>query len=72
MLLSAGWVFGEAGVYPPVIGMWVPNVAMGAVGLYLLVRMANERPLKLDIIYWPVRKAGSFFARRKGSSPGEL
>jgi len=35
LLLSAGWVFGEAGKYPPVIGMWVPNIVMGSIGLYL-------------------------------------
>lgn len=66
MLLSAGWVFGEAGVYPPLIGMWVPNVVMGALGIYLLVRTANERPLKLDVLHWPVRKAASFLAKGKG------
>lgn len=48
LLLSAGWVFGEAGVYPPVIGMWVPNIVMGGIGLFLLVRTANERPIKID------------------------
>ncbi len=48
--MSAGWVFGEAGKYPPVIGMWVPNVVMGGIGLYLLVRTANERPIKIDSI----------------------
>ncbi len=50
LLLSAGWVFGEAGKYPPVIGMWVPNIVMGGIGLYLLVRTANERPIKIDSI----------------------
>lgn len=45
MMLSAGWVFGEAGIYPPVIGMWAPNIVMGGLGLFMLVRSANERPL---------------------------
>jgi len=26
LLLSAGLVFGEAGMYPPILGMWVPNI----------------------------------------------
>ena len=47
MMLSAGWVFGEAGVYPPVVGMWVPNVVMGGLGLFLLRRMAQERSLQI-------------------------
>jgi lipopolysaccharide export system permease protein len=44
LMLSAGWVFGEAGFYPPLIGMWVPNIVTGGIGLYLLVRTANDRP----------------------------
>ena len=52
LMLSAGWVFGEAGVYPPVIGMWLPNVVMGGLGLFLLDRTAKERPV--NIRYLPV------------------
>jgi lipopolysaccharide export system permease protein len=48
LMLSAGRVFGEAGVYPPVIGMWIPNIVMGGLGLFLLVRTANERPVKIN------------------------
>jgi len=38
LLLSAGWVFGESGQYPPLIGMWVPNILMGSIGLVLIIR----------------------------------
>lgn len=48
LLLSAGLVFGETGAYPPVIGMWVPNIALGGLGLYLLVKTANERQLRIN------------------------
>jgi len=47
LLLSAGNVFGEAGVYPPVVGMWVPNMVMGGIGLYLFKRAVNERPIQI-------------------------
>lgn len=47
LMLSAGWVFGETGVYPPVIGMWLPNVVMGGLGLFLLDRTAKERPVNI-------------------------
>ncbi len=50
LLLSAGLVFGETGVYPPVIGMWVPNIVLGGLGLYLLVKTANERQLRINPI----------------------
>jgi len=45
ILLSAGWVVGESGICPPVVGIWGPNVVIGAVGLYLLISSAKERPV---------------------------
>lgn len=48
LLLSAGMVFGEAGVYPPLVGMWVPNIVTGGMGLYFLVRTANDRPIWIN------------------------
>jgi lipopolysaccharide export system permease protein len=50
LLLSAGLVFGETGAYPPVIGMWVPNIVFGGLGLYLLVKTANESQLRINPI----------------------
>jgi len=50
MLLSTGWVFGESGVYPPLVGMWVPNIVMGSLGLFLLVRTANEKTISLGFV----------------------
>lgn len=47
VMLSAGSVFGEAGVYPPMIGMWVPNIALGGLGLFLLTKTANDRDVKI-------------------------
>jgi lipopolysaccharide export system permease protein len=51
VLLSTGMVFGENGSYPPVIGMWVPDIVMAALGLFLLVRAAREQPVKLELIF---------------------
>lgn len=47
ILLSTGWVLGESGVYPPVIGMWVPNLISLAAGIVLLIRTASEKPIIL-------------------------
>lgn len=60
ILLSAGWVFGEAGVYPPLVGMWVPNIVMGAIGIYLLRRIVKERPVRLDLLYDGLRRISSY------------
>jgi lipopolysaccharide export system permease protein len=43
--LSAAFVFGEAGIYPPRIGVWVPNLVLGGIGIYLLRQAARERPV---------------------------
>ena len=62
LLLSAGQVFGEAGKYPPIIGMWVPNLVVGAIGLWLFVRTLNERPVSFDFLYRVTRR----LRRRRG------
>ncbi len=48
ILLSAGSAFGENGSYPPVIGMWMPNVILGGFGIYLLILAANEKRFVFD------------------------
>jgi lipopolysaccharide export system permease protein len=56
LMLSAGQVFGEVGVYPPAIGMWAPNVVMGGLGLFLVFRTATDRPVKINSVIGPVGK----------------
>ncbi len=48
LLYAMGKVFGESGNYPPVVGMWVPNIATGLVGGYLFYRVMYDRPIKLQ------------------------
>ena len=50
IMLSAGWVFGEKGAYPPVIGMWLPNVVSVTIGVVLLVRCVHEKTVKLPML----------------------
>ena len=45
LILSIGYALGENRFYPPFIGMWAPNLLIGVIGLYLLIRTANERPV---------------------------
>jgi lipopolysaccharide export system permease protein len=51
LLMSVGKIYGETGTYPPAIGMWLPNFVIGGLGVYFLIRTANERTLKVDAIY---------------------
>ncbi|MBA3016706.1 MAG: LPS export ABC transporter permease LptF [Proteobacteria bacterium] len=61
LMLSAGWVFGEAGIYPPLIGMWMPNIVTGGIGIYLFIRTANDRPLLISTLPYIFKKITSRF-----------
>lgn len=63
LMLSAGWIFGEAGIYPPLIGMWMPNIVTGGIGLYLFVRTANDRPLLISTLPYLFKRIFSRFER---------
>ncbi|MFP4649480.1 MAG: LPS export ABC transporter permease LptF [Desulfobacterales bacterium] len=47
LLLSGGMVLGEARGYHPAPLLWFPNIVMGALGLYLLRKAANDSPAAL-------------------------
>ncbi len=44
VLMTAGRVFGEMGIFHPAIGLWAPNALVGIGGAILLLRTANEKP----------------------------
>jgi len=46
LLLAAGWSAGSTGYYPPLIGMWLPDIIMGGAAIYMLSRVAQERPFR--------------------------
>lgn len=50
LMLSAGIAFGETGRYPPAIGLWVPNIVTGLIGLYLLARTVRGKTILIDRI----------------------
>ena len=43
MLLSAGQALAQQGLVPVPIGLWLPNVVFGSLGVLLFVRAAQER-----------------------------
>ena len=63
LLLALGWAGGETGRYPPAAGMWMPDLIMGAAGVYLLHRNAEEKPLALPAVL--PGKLVWFFRRRR-------
>ncbi len=65
MFLAAGWSAGETGRFPPVLGMWLPNLVMGGAGWHLLKRNADENPVKMPpmaakALYWTQKKVLKF------------
>jgi len=53
ILLSAAVVFGEAGIYPPLLGVWGPNLVIGGSGFYLMRQAARERAvIPAAIVRW--------------------
>jgi lipopolysaccharide export system permease protein len=61
MLLSTGQGFAEQGRVAPAIGLWLPNVVLGALGLAFLWRAGRELPIMttswLDRLALPARRA---------------
>ena len=68
IMLSAGWVFGEAGKYPPVIGMWAPNIVTAGFGVILLFRANNEKPSPLSMLYGAITRRLRRFRRNTFST----
>ncbi len=71
LLLSGGMVLGETGRYHPAPLLWLPNIVLGGLGIYLLVKAANDSPTALFSVLrkvWsPVRR---ILMAITGSSPG--
>ena len=47
VLLQAGAGLVHAGKIPAVFGAWIPNGVLGSLGIYLLWRKAQEKPLRI-------------------------
>jgi len=64
MLISGGMALAGAGICSAGVGMWAPDLIMGGLGIYLMVRTANDRPLDLSgSLAHGVSRAFAFFSR---------
>ena len=57
MLLSTGQGFAEQGRVAPIVGLWLPNIVLGALGLAFLRRAGRERPLVTSTWFDRIRAA---------------
>jgi lipopolysaccharide export system permease protein len=68
MLLSAGWVFGEAGQYPPLLGMWIPNLVTAGAGILLLNRANQEKPSPFSSMFSAISRRFRRFRKSAGNN----
>ena len=59
IFLLAGEAFGDRGMMPPFLSMWLPNILLTALGVWLVTRAARgtvslRAPGFLDVRRWPV------------------
>jgi len=67
ILLSAARSLGESGALPPALGMWLPNLLLGALAAVMFVRACQERPIKsMEILALWARRIRSFFPFQRG------
>lgn len=63
ILLVMAESFGESGKIPPLIAMWIPNMLMGALGIYLFIHAAREStPM---VVVWLNRFIANILTRIK-------
>ena len=60
LLLTAGYSMGKKGIYPPAIGMWLPNLTMAGIGVYFLFQATKEKTLKVERL---LQRIGLLFSR---------
>jgi len=51
MFIAGGEIFGSEGIIPPFIATWIPNIIFAVIGLYLLIKTANESPVKILLTF---------------------
>ncbi len=65
MLLSAAIILGEAGDIHPAIGMYLPTVITGFIGLYLFINTAREQTIPLVVLFQRMRRLLLKFRRNR-------
>jgi lipopolysaccharide export system permease protein len=59
LLLTLGYTFSEKGLVSPLLAMWFPNFAVGAMGLYFLVQTARERSSLVGRVHQRIQRAAA-------------
>lgn len=46
VLLTIGEKVSKAGIYPPLLGAWTPNILIGIISIILIIKTVREAPIK--------------------------
>ena len=68
LMLSMAWSLGDTGVYPPKIGVWMPNLVFGVLGVIIFRAELREKPLP---ILDGLGNLPSMLAQRRRQARGE-
>ncbi|UCC66048.1 MAG: LPS export ABC transporter permease LptF [Deltaproteobacteria bacterium] len=66
VLYCVGKDLGSSGVISPIVAAWFPNILLGTLGIYLLVKAARETPMQ--ILIWGDKWIKFFREKWKGFS----
>lgn len=61
VILTAGRALGEDGIYPPILGMWMPNIIMGSIAIFMTIQTAKGNTLGMDSLQQLWQRKGRFF-----------
>jgi lipopolysaccharide export system permease protein len=69
LILGAGRHFASESLFPPILAAWLPNIAFGATGLYLLMNVSRKIPTEGGGLYG-IQKLRERFRRQRQLSRG--
>ncbi len=69
VLLSAAKSLGESGAIPPALGMWMPNIVLGALSVVMFVQACRETPLKVVLALSHFSYLVQALFRKRGGRP---
>ncbi len=69
ILFAAGKSFDDSGIYPPALGIWFPNIFLGALTILMVRKAAREEPIRFLGLFNRLSERLRQFVRSHSPSP---